>query len=40
MGYDQGALYTQIKAISFFLSTFVIFIVGYLYLYLTALNGG
>jgi hypothetical protein len=39
--YDQGALIFTDKslAISFFLSTFVIFIVGYLYLYLTALNG-
>lgn len=39
--YDQGALIFTDKslAISFFLNTFVIFIVGYLYLYLTALNG-
>lgn len=39
--YDQGALiYTDKSlAITFFLNTFLIFIVGYLYLYLTAING-
>jgi hypothetical protein len=39
--YDQGALIFTDKslAISFFLNTFVIFIVGYLYLYVTALTG-
>lgn len=39
--YDQGALIFTDKslAISFFLNTFVIFMMGYLYLYITALNG-
>ncbi len=39
--YDQGALiYTDKSlAITFFLNTFLIFIAGYLYLYLTAING-
>jgi hypothetical protein len=39
--YDQGALiYTdKTLAIAFFLNTFLIFILGYLYLYIRAING-
>jgi hypothetical protein len=39
--YDQGALiYTdKTLAIAFFLNTFLIFILGYLYLYIQAING-